>query len=162
MEDHVHILPNGDLTQGALHKPSKDQFDMHTHLYMCESDTCETSPAHNFGDHTHKLIGGDETSGPKPLPKEPGKPWQKMDSLSRRGREWVVTGTTGHVLARGATRKDALMNWQDGAHGDMVDKAMLDAGVDEAKWHEAKKASIASVGSIKWPLVQHIYEQMGG
>jgi hypothetical protein len=109
IEDHVHELPNGELTGGSLHKPSKDQFDMHSHLYEHNEDTAETTAMHNFGDHTHsirwqgKIV---ETSGPKPVSKKPGQEWEKMDSLQREGSHWVVRSSTGNVLKRSAVKKD--------------------------------------------------------
>lgn len=108
MEDHCHLLADGSLTSGTLHKPSKDQFDMHSHLYECGEDTCETDPMHNIGDHVHMTKIGD-TKGPKPMPKEPGESFEKMDSaVQREGRDWVVRSATGHVLARSDSRSTAL------------------------------------------------------
>lgn len=118
IEDHVHLLPNGEMTGGALHKPSKDQFDMHSHLYEHEEDTAESGPMHSFGDHTHtirhqgKIV---ETSGPKPVPKAPGQKWEKMDSMQRQGADFVVKSETGKVIKRGT--KEActkFMMKQDG------------------------------------------------
>lgn len=74
-DDHVHALPDGTLTSGALSKPSKDRYDMHTHLYECDERVVESSPAHNFGDHVHETEYG-VTSGPLPVGKKPGDPWQ--------------------------------------------------------------------------------------
>lgn len=109
MEDHVHRLPSGDLTGPALHKPMKDQFDMHSHLYECNEDTAETDIMHGVGDHVHKTADGN-TSGPLPLPKQPGAPAQfKNDSaVSKEGRNWVVRSETGHVIGRGLTKEAAL------------------------------------------------------
>lgn len=38
----------------------------------------------------------------------------------------------------------------------------LSGSVDESKWEKAKKACIKEYGHIKWPVVMHIYENMGG
>lgn len=104
--DHVHTLPNGELTSGMLDKPSKDRFGMHAHLYEHEEDTCESGPMHNDGDHTHTVLWlGEkvETSGPRAVPKKPGEKWQKMDSadrVTRQGGFWVVKADSGRIVMR--------------------------------------------------------------
>jgi hypothetical protein len=115
ISDHRHKLPDGSYTSGALNKPNKDQFDMHTHLYEFNEDTLETDPMHNFGDHTHGSRLG-ESSGPSPMQKKPGEPWQKMDSIEREGRSFVLRdGDSGSVIARGATPQSVV------AHCDSAD-----------------------------------------
>lgn len=42
------------------------------------------------------------------------------------------------------------------------EKKMNPGHVDEDKWEKAKKACVKEYGKIKWPIVTHIYEQMGG
>jgi hypothetical protein len=163
-EDHVHRMPNGELTGGSLHKPTKDQFDMHSHLYEHKEGTAETEATHNFGDHTHITQHG-ETSGPMKPQKTPGQPWKKMDSLQREGRVFVLRSSTGHILGMGKTAFDAVAKYDASYDADEVhSKGMMahvtDEPVDEAKWEKAKEASKASTGRVKWPLVQHIYQNM--
>lgn len=160
LEDHMHSIPDGDMTGGMLMKPSKDQFGMHTHLYECEEDTAETGPAHDLPGHIHSLKEGQETSASVKMTKKPGDPWQKMDSLRREGTKYVLRSMTGAAIARTDSLFDAMKDYEEGHHGDAYDQSAMDAGVDEAKWKDAKKASIKSIGKIKWPLVQHLYQHM--
>lgn len=164
-EDHVHKLPDGSMTGGSLHKPTKDQFDMHSHLFECNEDTAETDPMHNFGDHTHMTAMG-ETSGPMKPQKMPGQPWEKMDSLRREGVEFVLRSATGHVIGRGRTAVQAVAKYDafdaDETHAKAAFAHAIGEDVDEAKWEKAKEHSKSSVGAVKWPLVQHIYQQMHG
>jgi hypothetical protein len=163
-EEHVHRLPDGSLTGGSLHKPTKDQFDMHSHLFEKDEDTAETGPMHNFGDHTHKLPGGGETSGPMKPQKMPGEPWKKMDSLQREGTDYVLRSVTGSVIGRGRTAVDAMKHYDsfdaDETHAKVSFGHAIGEQVDDAKWEKAKQASQSSVGAVKWPLVQHIYQNM--
>jgi hypothetical protein len=164
-EEHVHKLPDGSLTKGSLHKPTKDQFDMHTHLYEFNEDIAETEPMHNFGDHTHMTKYG-ESSGPMKPQKMPGEPWKKMDSLQREGVDYVLRSETGHVIGKGKTAAEACRHYDafdaDETHAKASFSHAIGEDVDEAKWEHAKKASTKAVGAVKWPLVQHIYQQMHG
>lgn len=74
---------------------------MHTHLYELNEDWVETEPMHSEPGHVHALPHGELTSGPKPLSKKPGQPWEKMDSsetIGREGANWVIRSSTGHKL----------------------------------------------------------------
>lgn len=74
-QDHIHALPDGTKTQGALSKPHKDIFNCHTHLYEYDGCVYESGPAEEGGDHVHTTCLGD-SSGPLSPHKEPGEAWK--------------------------------------------------------------------------------------
>jgi len=163
IEDHRHRLDSGDFTGGALMKPCKDQSAMHTHLYEFEEDTYETGPMHNEPGHTHSSQHG-PVSAPMSMQKQPGEPWQKMDSLQREGKVYVLRSAEGNVISRGFTAKQAMEHYDAFDADEAVAKHSFENALgeklDDAKWEKDKEASKSSVGAIKWPLVQHLYQQM--
>lgn len=169
-EDHKHRLPDGSYTGGSLYKPNSDRTFPHTHLYEHHGKTLESCLAPVGGDHTHGSECG-ETSGPVPMYQGEAR----ADSVERQGMYWVVKSGTGHVMSRHANRMDAEAMMKEpghdeeeagdaephmGAEEESAKSAMGD--VDEGKWSEAKKASVKQYGSVKWPVVQTIYKNMGG
>jgi hypothetical protein len=94
--NHVHTVPGGPDTQGALLKPSHStQFPVHTHIYEHEGKVHETGVSPDEPGHTHELsTKGDYTGGPKPMPtKESFGP--RNDSLTRVGRNWELHTAEG-------------------------------------------------------------------
>ena len=106
--DHVHKMPEGQISDGMLGKPNANaRAGWHTHMFEDEGRMFETLPAYDDGDHVHEFR--DEfTSGPMPMPKNRGEEMGRLDSIQREGSQWVVRSTTGHEIARGATKLDAL------------------------------------------------------
>ena len=129
LQDHMHSLPDGKMTQGALTKPSQSsQFPTHTHLYQHEGKVHETGPSHEEPGHVHESIIG-ETSGPMPMkPKESFGP--RNDSaehtLLRIGSTWFVRNQQGVDLSCGKTAFEAVRRFDS----KMTEKSlwkMLDA-----------------------------------
>lgn len=105
-QDHVHSLPNGVMTQGALAKPAQSQmFGRHSHLYQHEGKTHETGIADDGPGHFHETVIG-ESSGPLKMPKKEDF-GPRNDEAFRIGREWVVRNDSGTVIARGETAAEA-------------------------------------------------------
>jgi hypothetical protein len=105
--DHVHSLPDGRKTQGAIAKPTASNMMFpHTHLYEHEGHIHESGMASDSDPgHTHETLLG-ETSGPQKMPaKENFGP--RNDEAFRIGREWVVRNDSGMVIARGDTAAQA-------------------------------------------------------
>lgn len=116
LQDHVHSIPDGHKTQGALAKPAQStQSGWHTHLYEHEGLIHETGPAFEGPAHTHETIIG-ASSGPQMVPPKPIPSGevvaQRVDGAMRIGNTWVIRNEEGLVVAKGRTSYEAQMRYK--------------------------------------------------
>jgi hypothetical protein len=165
--DHVHSLPDGRQTQGALAKPAQSHiFGRHSHMYEHEGKWHESGIADDGPGHVHESLLG-ETSGPMNMPaKEQFGPRNDgMDRIQKRGAHFVLINEQGMELGRGRTAMEAVSHHDADMIGLDYDegfakRAMGD--VDEGLWEKAKSASQEAFGHVKWPFVQWWYQHQGG
>ncbi len=131
--NHVHSLPNGQLTYGVQYKPNANhRAGFHTHLYMHDGMLLESDAAYEGDDHVHDTEFG-FTSGPMPAPKH-------------RGEEFARTDAKEEMPPDEQVALDFLG----------------DDDVDEGLWEKAKRASEHALGMVKWPFVMWFYKEHGG
>jgi hypothetical protein len=161
--NHVHTVPGGPDTQGALLKPSHStQFPVHTHIYEHEGKVHETGVSPDEPGHTHELsTKGDYTGGPKPMPtKESFGP--RNDSLTRVGRNWELHTAEGVFKGVGSTPEEAMrMDSDDEQYDEAFAKRAINCQDDDT-WEKAKGHSLATLGTHKWAYIQHTYHMLGG
>jgi hypothetical protein len=117
VEQHAHKLEDGSETEGALYKPNADRTFPHTHLYQHDGKTLETGCSPIGPGHTHDYQPEpghevSETGGPIAVHTGPGKEIPRADSLQRTKGQWIVRSVAGAVVARGATKMDALKDYE--------------------------------------------------
>lgn len=105
IENHVHALPDGKMTQGQILKPQINEHlnGKHTHIYEHDGQVCESTPASIGPGHTHDTVIG-ITSGPMPVRKDASDEVYQA-RVQRRGARYYAIARNGEVLGS-SFRKD--------------------------------------------------------